>query len=334
MSGERALIEALGPLFQRPHPNLRTGIGDDCAVLQVDGATLLLTIDAFIEDVHFRRDFAAPRTLGSRAAAAAISDIAAMGGEPVALLVTAALGPAWSQADAREVAAGIGERADASGAAVIGGDTAASPGPLFLDIAVLGRIPPGGRAVLRAGARPGDRIAVTGHPGESALGLGHLLGTTSLNPEEAKHAVGRHLDPTPRIREGQILAAADGVHAMLDISDGVARDIGHLARAAELVAVLDPTLLPCSPDLADLRNRAPGIWRDAALGGGEDYELAIALAPEAAPALQANLEAATGTPLTIIGRFEPRAGDGAAVRLEDGTDVDALGYEHPLKSGR
>ncbi len=332
MSGERALIEALAPLFQRPHPNLRAGIGDDCAILEIDGATLLLTIDAFIEDVHFRRDFATPRVLGSRAAAAAISDIAAMGGEPVALLVTAALGPAWSLEDAREAAAGIEARADAAGAAVVGGDTAASPGPLLLDIAVLGRIPPGRRAVRRDGAKAGDLVAVTGHPGESALGLGHLLGTTTLAPEAAGRAVTRHLDPTPRLLEGQLLAALDGVHAMLDVSDGLARDVGHLARAADLVAVLDPLLLPHSPEFADLRSRSPGLWRDAAIGGGEDYELAVALHPDQASDVQARLAAETGTPLTIIGHFAPGTGDGAGVCLTDGTNVDDLGFEHPLKS--
>ena len=176
MSSEFQLIDDLAAVFRGEHPAVRTGIGDDCAVLEVDGATLLLTIDAFVEHVHFRREFASPRVLGSRAAAAALSDIAAMGGEATAILVTAALGPAWSPADAREIAAGIAARASAAGAAVTGGDTTASPGPLFLDIAVLGRIPPGGRAVRRVGAQVGDILAVTGTPGEAGLGLGHLLG--------------------------------------------------------------------------------------------------------------------------------------------------------------
>lgn len=330
MSGELELIESLASLFRRPHPNLRTGIGDDCAVLTVDGATLLLTTDAFVEDVHFRREFAAPRVLGSRAAAAAISDIAAMGGEAVALLVTAALGPSWSADDAREVAAGIASRAAAADAAVVGGDTAASPGPLFLDIAVLGRIPTGARHVTRVGGEAGDLIAVTGVPGEAALGLGHLLGDLSLDAGERAHAVARHLDPTPRLREGRCLASCGGVHAMLDVSDGIARDVGHLARGAGLVATIDPALLPCSPALAGLRGRAPELWRAAALGGGEDYELAVALRPDEAGQIRARLAAETGTPLTLIGRLDTRADDDPWVRLPDGTSLDDLGFEHRI----
>ncbi|MFH1530019.1 MAG: thiamine-phosphate kinase [Pseudomonadota bacterium] len=331
MSGELDLIAALTPLFRRPHPAVRTGIGDDCAVLEVDGATLLLTIDTFIEGIHFRREFAPPRVLGSKAAAAAISDIAAMGGEATALLVSAALGPDWSVDDARAIAAGIDERAAAAGAAVIGGDTATSPGPLFLDIAVLGRIPPGGRAVQRDGARPGDLVAVTGTPGESALGLRHLLGTLLLTPAEQARAVTRHLDPTPRLREGRILASFEGVHAMIDVSDGLARDIGHLARAAGLLAVIEPHDLPCGSAMDSLRARAPEAWRAAALGGGEDYELAVALDPAAAARIMTRLEEATGTRITVVGRFgEPGTG-APGVRLEDGTRIDELGFEHPLQ---
>jgi thiamine-monophosphate kinase len=330
MSGERALIEALSSIFRQPQPGVRTGIGDDCAVLTVDGATLLLTIDAFVEDVHFRRGFAPPRVLGSRAAAAAISDIAAMGGDVVALLVTAALGPSWTRADAEEIAAGIAARAEAAGGSVIGGDTTSSPGPLLLDIAVLGRIPPGSRPVTRAGAAAGDLLAVTGTPGEAALGLGQLMGTLSLDPEERARAVARHLDPTPRLREGRCLASCPGVHAMLDISDGIARDVGHIARGADLVATIDPTLLPCSPALSGLRGRAPEVWQAAALGGGEDYELAVALRPGDARGIRARLEAETGTRLTIIGRLGSRSEGDPWVRFPDGTSMDDLGFEHPV----
>ncbi len=330
MTGELRLITEIAPIFQRPHPAVRAGIGDDCAIIEVDGATLLITIDAFVEEIHFRRDFAGPRVLGSRAAAAAISDIAAMGGEATSLLVTAALGPDWSTDDAREIAAGIDARAASAGAAVVGGDTAASPGPLFLDIAVLGRIPPGGRALRRAGARPGDLLAVTGTLGESALGLRHLIGAIRLTPEEQRRAVARHLDPVPRLREGQLLALCEGVHAMIDVSDGIARDIGHLARAAGLVGEIDPVRLPCDPALEGLRERAPEEWQAATLGGGEDYELAMALDPAETDRIQARLEAETGTRLTVIGRIIEPGGDSIGVRLTDGTRIDDLGFEHRL----
>jgi len=328
VSSEFQLIDDLAAVFRGEHPAVRTGIGDDCAVLEVDGATLLLTIDAFVEDIHFRREFASPRVLGSRAAAAALSDIAAMGGEATALLVTAALGPAWSPADAREIAAGIAARASAAGAAVIGGDTTSSPGPLFLDIAVLGRIPPGGRAVRRVGAQVGDILAVTGTPGEAGLGLGHLFGELSLTPDEAARVVARHLDPTPRLREGQLLAGCAEVHAMIDISDGLGQDAGHLARAAGLAVVLDPDTLPCDPALVGLRTRAPKDWTAAALGGGEDYELAMAMAPAAVEEISARLLDEMGTRLTAVGRFESPVPNGPSVRLRDGTRADSLGWEH------
>jgi len=338
MSSEFQLIDDLAAIFRGKHSAVQTGIGDDCAVLEVDGATLLLTIDAFVEDVHFRREFASPRVLGSRAAAAALSDIAAMGGEATALLVTAALGPAWSPADAREIATGIAARASAAGAAVIGGDTTASPGPLFVDIAVLGRIPPGGHAVRRAGAQVGDVLAVTGTPGEAGLGLRHLLGQLqgelTLSPDEAERVVARHLDPTPRLREGRLLAGCAEVHAMIDISDGLGQDAGHLARAAGLGVMLDIDSLPCDPALVGLRTRALKEWTAAALGGGEDYELALALAPAAIAEISARLLDETGTRLTVVGRFEPSGPDGPSVRLRDGTRVDGLGWEHLGQDGK
>ena len=328
MSGELDLIKELEVLMGTSHPAVRTGIGDDCAILEVDGATLLLTIDAFVEEIHFERRFASPRVLGARAAAAALSDIAAMGGEATALLVTAALGADWTAAEARELADGIRGRAAAAGAAVVGGDTTGSPGGTFLDIAVLGRIPPGCRAVRRSEGRAGDLLAVTGTIGDSALGLRHLLGVLELSAAEAARAVERHLDPTPRLTEGRLLASSPAVHAMIDLSDGLARDAGHLARAANLQVEIDPALLPCSPALERFRARALDIWLDAALGGGEDYELAVAVDPRSIDALAGQLKEATGTSITVVGRFSVPDGEDHRVRLCDGTSIDHQGFEH------
>jgi len=326
MKSEFDFIKDLADLFRSSDPKVRTGIGDDCAVLRVGSEELLLTVDAFIEDVHFRRDFTSPEALGHKAAAVSLSDVAAMGGEPLALLVTAAFPRDTAHDFAAKIAAGIQIAADDAGARVIGGDTTRSPGPLVLDVIAVGRVPHGGRAVLRTGAREGDLVAVTGTPGDSGLGLSSILGRLDLKGAARDYAQARHGCPMPRWREGLLLGASPAVHAMIDVSDGVGQDLAHLARAAGLTAVLDETAFPCSPPIESFRDSALSIWQDHVLSGGEDYELLVALAPDGFDMLERRIAAETGTRFTAIGRFGPR-GD-APVVLSDGRAPDLSGYDH------
>lgn len=299
------------------HEDVLLGPGDDCAVVRAGDRVWLLSIDASIEEVHFSRRTAAPRDIGYKAAAAAISDIAAMGGAPRFLLVTLAC-PAHTPLDTLDaVYAGLREAADGAGACVVGGDVAKAP-QLVLDVAVVGEVSEG-RYVTRAGAQPGDVLAVTGWPGRSAAGLAAL--DAGLDAPELVRA---HLHPEPRVAAGQWLAREHAVRAMIDVSDGLLQDAGHLAEAGGLAVDLETARLPIAPELEAWRGRSPLSPEAALLAGGEDYELAVALDPGRAGEICARFQAACGLPLTVAGRFVAGA---PGVRI-DGAAPGHPGYDH------
>lgn len=275
--------------------------GDDMALIQLGGARLLVAADQVIQGRHF-----APGTpmdaVARKAIARNISDVAAMAGVPAACVATAALPAGMPDEQVLALAAGLRTWAAHFACPLVGGDVGvqASAGPLLVSVTVLAEPGPGGRVVQRSGAHVGDLLCVTG-----ALG-------GSLAPDGS----GRHLTFEPRIAAAHALLAAlgDRLHAMIDLSDGLARDAGHLARAAGLAVQVDAAALPCNPGCG---------WR-AALGDGEDYELAFAC-PGHPPAV------AAGVPVTVVGRFVARTPGAPAVTLVNGSeslDADALGWEH------
>jgi thiamine-monophosphate kinase len=276
--GEDALLRHLAGRLP-PGGCLRVGPGDDCAVVGLPGGgfDLLLKTDCVVEGVHFEPGTAAPR-VGRKALARVLSDIAAMGGEPGEVLVTLVLPPALPAAWVDGFYDGLLGLAGAHGVRVAGGELAAMPGtgPVVVNVAATGRVA-AGQAVLRGGGRPGDLLAVTG-----------LLGNS--------FASGWHLDFIPRLEAGRWLAGRPGLHAMMDLSDGLARDLPRLAAASGCGFTLEPARLPL---------RA-GATREGAQGDGEDYELLLAVAPDAWPALAAAWPAAfPGLPLTRIGALAP-----------------------------
>jgi len=298
------------------------GIGDDAAAVKpVSGRLGLVTSDMLVEGVHFDLSLCDPLSLGRKSLSVNLSDIAAMGGEPRHFLLSLAVPPRIPLEFLDSFVQGMLERAAEFGVDLIGGDTCSSPDRLVISITVLGDQLPE-RIVRRSGARPGDRVCVTGTIGDSALGLRLLRSGERSGP-----AVARHLDPAPRVREGRSLAESGIPTAMIDISDGLLADLGHILDLSSAGARIDADLLPLSPLF---RAHFPHIDREAlslALAGGEDYELLFTSPAERLPELF-GLFGGLGTPVTVIGEITRTGGlhllgaDGAELFL------DVRGYDH------
>lgn len=268
-------------------------LADDAALLTPPpGRELVLAADAMVAGVHFLPDDP-PETIGRKLLRVNLSDLAAMGAEPLAYLMTVALPHGTPDAWLHAFVTGLAEDQRAYALQVLGGDTVSTPGPLTLSLTILGTVPPG-QAIRRAGARPGDQLWVSGTLGDGALGLRALRGEI---PDDGTLAA-RYRLPEPRLALGQALRGL--ATAMLDVSDGLVQDCGHLARLAGCGAEIEAAALPLSP----MARAAGPEARAAALSGGDDYELLFAAPPHAAPAIQAAARAAR-TPVTRIGRFTP-----------------------------
>ena len=251
------------------------GIGDDAAVLaSASRLHTLLTTDFLTDGIHFRAAWTPGFLLGRKALAVNLSDIAAMGGVPRSFVLSAGFPRRTEPAYARQVARGVASQARRFGVSLVGGDTCASRA-LFLNVALLGLIEPG-REVRRSGARAGDGLYVTGRLGAPAAGLvllkaGARLGRASGARAEAIRA---HLDPQPRVLAGRLLGLTGLASAMIDLSDGLARDLSRLCAASGAGAVVEEEAIPVAASAATvLGGRAASR---AALVGGEDYELLFA----------------------------------------------------------
>jgi len=287
--GEFGLIEALSAWLP-PGPRTLVGIGDDAAVLAVPDGRVVATTDFLLEGRHFRRDWSGAADVGHKAAARSLADLAAMGAEPSALLVALAAPPDLLVSWARELAAGLAAECARAGASVIGGDTARA-GSVILAVTGLGDL--AGRApVRRSGAAPGDVVAVAGPLGHAAAGLALLSAGLSEDPLTAAH-----LRPAPPYDAGP--EAADlGATAMIDISDGLLADLGHVADASGVridlaVGALRPgdPLLTAARAVREARRHASSGRTDRAsssasadslswvLTGGEDHSLAATFPP-------------------------------------------------------
>ncbi len=289
---------------------VRTGIGDDAAVLETVGGRLLLaTTDLLVEDVHFRRRWAGPADIGWKSIAVNLSDIAAMGGVPRWGLVALGCPGDVGEAEIRAFYDGALACASEHDVAVVGGDTSASPAGWLVNVTLLGES--AHRPLLRSTAHPGDVIAVTGVLGRSGAGLAALeLESVPARVPPATFAAltSTHLRPRPRVHEGRWLGRDGSASAMMDVSDGLASDLPRLCVASEVGARVELRRLP-----VDEATRTLGAALDAdpvgwATGGGEDYELLLTCPPDVFARLARGLEEATGTPLTAVGEVVPGAG--------------------------
>lgn len=248
------------------------GIGDDCAVLRLgQGRDSLITTDFTLEGIHFRRDWHPPESVGHRCLARGLSDIAAMGGEPVAAFLSLALPRDLPQAWVDRYARSLVRLAKKYGVTLAGGDTAQSPDGILADIIVVGSVP-AGKAILRSTARPGDRVYVTGELGGSAAALASMIASKKkVNPRDNR----RHFYPEPRIEVGRILREKQLASAMIDVSDGLSTDLAHICEESGVGAELDAALIP----RARAGRPAREVEFDLALHGGEDYELLFTARP-------------------------------------------------------
>jgi thiamine-monophosphate kinase len=292
------------------------GIGDDCAVLpQRDGRDTLVSTDMLVEGTHFLRDDITPYALGWKSAAVNLSDIAAMGGKPtgtfLSLALPATLETAWAEAFLR----GYAEISERFGVPLLGGDTTASPDRICINVAVLGECP-SGSARMRDAARPGDLVCVTGTLGDSAAGLKAILEGLERDAD-VQVLVDRHYLPMPRIEEGLRLAAHSGVHAMMDISDGIGSDLKHILDASGCGAEIDIPSLPLSSALQRVCARLGWDAAELAVCGGEDYELLFTTDLET--------ETLLDVPHTVIGRIT-----GVKPGMTDwlGADRSFSGFDH------
>jgi thiamine-monophosphate kinase len=276
------------------------GSGDDAAIVRAQGAEAV-SVDMLVEGVHFEAPPFALRDVGHKALAVALSDLAAMGAQAGEAYVQLGAPAARADAELLELADGIAAAAAAHGVVVAGGDISAAP-VLTLAVTVVGAARDADDLVRRDGARPGDLLAVTGDLGGAAAGL-RLLREPGLGARLSSEVAGllreRQTRPEPRLEAGRALAAA-GARAMIDVSDGVFADAGHLATASGVAIVVDAESLPIAPGVQEVAEAA-GIEQLELVAGGEDYELLVALAPEALDSARTQLGAVG---LTAIGTIE------------------------------
>ena len=250
-----------------------TGIGDDCAVLRLlPRYESLVTTDFTLEGIHFRRDWHPPESVGHRCLGRGLSDIAAMGAEPVAAFLSIALPRDLPRAWVGRFARSLISLADEFGVTLAGGDTAESPYGILADIIVVGKAPKG-KSVLRSGARPGDRIFVSGELGGSAAAVRQMRDKPEKNVNPRDYP--RHFYPEPRIELGRILREKGMASAMIDTSDGLSTDLAHLCEESGVGAEIDAALIP----RARMGKPAREVDLDLALHGGEDYELLFTARP-------------------------------------------------------
>lgn len=298
-----------------------TGIGDDCAVLRLSAGRgkpkdVLVTTDFSLEGVHFRRAWHSAESIGHRCLARGLSDIAAMGGDPVAAFLSLALPRDLPENWVRRFTAGLLALAKKYSVTLAGGDTAQSPGGILADIVVIGVVPKG-KAILRSGAQPGDLIYVTGELGASAAALEELRKEPrrKLNPREYH----RHFFPEPRIEVGRVLREKGLVSAMIDTSDGLSTDLAHICEESGVGAELQAQAIP----RASFGRPPREVDFDLALQGGEDYELLFT-----APHRKRIPLAIEGVPITMIGRIT--RGKKMIVKGEGRADslLKPRGWEH------
>jgi thiamine-monophosphate kinase len=315
---EDELITAIGRVLSGAGPEVLVGPGDDGAVVRAGSGELVLTTDAMVDGVHFLTDRTTPRDLGYKAIAVNVSDIAAMAGSPrfalCALTLTDAIDASWVV----ELAAGMRECCDEFAVSLVGGNLSRGA-ELAIVVTLTGEVAPG-RAVRRDGARPGDRVVVTGSLGGAAAGL-RVSSQRSWSDDE-RDALRRSMRPVPRVGEASILSA-HGATAMMDVSDGLAIDLSRLCRASGVGARVDVARVPVHP--------ASSLHE--ALGGGEDYELLATLpGPDAVDRAAKDIHEAFGVSLGDIGVIIGGEGEKSAAESAGGlVAVDEDGTERPLE---
>jgi thiamine-monophosphate kinase len=339
--GEDQFLERLRQRVPKPGPEVRLGIGDDAAALAIPpkGATLV-SVDVLVEGVHFTRQTLPPRFIGRKAAAVNASDIAAMGGRPIGFLLSLKAPPDSGVEELLELFDGFIERSGELGTDLVGGNLSATPGPMVLDVTIVG-VGRGGKFLERKGARAGDGLYVSGKLGAAPEGLrllkegmafsasGALLVPAALRSGPiplAEQCLRAHMDPVPRLELGQFLCESQGASACIDLSDGLAMDLNRLCSASGVGARVEENALPIHPGVLAWERLMKRDPVDLALAGGEDYELLFTARSDK------RLEEwrrGEGVAITRIGRVT-KSGEGIRLVLREGgeREIAASGWDH------
>jgi thiamine-monophosphate kinase len=325
--GERELIARLGRRVGTPPPAVVLGIGDDAAVLAPPRNRLtVLTTDSLVEDVHFRRAWTPPGAIGHKALAVNLSDLAAMGAQPTAALLSLAMPVDFPLADFDALLDAFATLASKTGAALVGGNLTRSPGPLVVDVTAVGEVR-SRRVLTRSGGRPGDELYVTGAIGAAAAGLAWLgagVDRTRLDAA-AVECVARYERPEARLTAGVQVGRNRAASACVDLSDGLADAAGQIAQASGTGVLLEAAAVPIHRGMREWAKHAGRDALSVALAGGEDYELLFAVPRRRRRAFLAVAARCRGLAFTRVGQLSAEPG-GAWV-------VDANGGREPLGSG-
>ncbi len=275
--GEFGFIERFTSKFNHLLPEGVEGIGDDCAVLPMNEThDLVVTTDLLVEGIHFLKDKISPKELGHKTLAVNLSDIAAMGAQPIASFLSIAI-PADTEVEYLDsFIEGYHTLSEKHNVALMGGDTARALDKLTFNVTVMGKIEKG-KSRLRNMAKEGDIIAVTGYLGNSAAGLHAVLNDLSSEDSNVDYLIQQHNKPIPHIEEGVWLVQQKGVHAMMDVSDGIASDINHILKASKKGAAIELSNLPLSHQLKKFSEKQKLNLYDLATSGGEDYCLLVTI---------------------------------------------------------
>jgi len=325
--GELRLIERIRSLIGEGEGDVVLGIGDDAAALRLSPHKItLLTTDTLVEGIHFDLQYMDFYHLGWRSMAANLSDIAAMGGEPLYAVISLCLPPDLSVRSVEEFYHGAKELAGRYGVRIVGGDSTGSGDGIVVSIALIGQVEER-HLTSRAGAEVGDLICVTGDLGKAQAGL-RILRSGDKDLGKYKKMIEWHRMPEPRVKEAKVLVKNLRIHSMIDISDGLASEIHHICRSSRVGALLYQERIPISPMVKEVAEIMGDDPVDYALGGGEDFELLFTIGEEDLPVLR-GLEGRVRCGLSVIGRI---LGEEEGIRMVERmgkiSEVKREGYEH------
>jgi len=323
-AGEHRIIALIRSLLPPAPAWVTVGIGDDAAVVEPERNRLeVLTTDVVVEGVHFDRAFCDPESIGFKALAVNLSDLAAMGATPRLALLSLGLPSTWLVADLERLLRALLTLAARYKLILVGGNISRSPGPLFVDLTVTGTCKRR-RVLTRAGGRPGDALYVTGSLGAAAAGLAWLRKPGETVSAAVSDAVERFLRPEPRLRFGVITGRTQAASACMDLSDGLADAVRQLAGASGVGATVEVGALPIHPGATEILVEPSQILR-AALSGGEDYELLLAV-PRRRQRRFLAVHRLTKLPVTRIGTLT--AETDLVLRYADRDEPLPAGFEH------
>ncbi len=330
--GEFGFIDTIKEECTTTSKNVIKGIGDDCAVFAPSsGRVLLLTTDMLVEDIHFLKSKMTPYQLGWKSIAVNLSDIAAMGGRPLVLLISLAIPPKTDVKLMQDFYKGMKDICEHYDITIVGGDTVASPDKLVINISLIGDAKEN-EVLYRSGARPGDSIYLTGNVGDSFAGLKILKKGISAPKSIASYFTKIHNEPNPLIEKGMAIAASGLANAMIDVSDGLLSDLGHICKESSVGAMLFRSKIPLSSELKSLASREKLNPLELALSGGEDYHLLITVPKVNIKNFEIVCKDKGLLPLYLIGKIVE--GKGIKMVNDDGSleEINIKGFNHFSRS--